>query len=108
MARAGRCAGGPARRGFARRGRGWRIRIAVLAIALVGAASAAAVWHEEPAAGQDCALCQLLHQPAVAFSGSLPIGPAVRLEPLEQAPAAGWIASGHVRRLRARAPPAWS
>ena len=92
--------------GLARRSPGWRIRIAVLAIALVGAASTAAVWHEEHAADQDCAVCQLRHQPADALSGSVQIGFADVPEPFEQAPAAGWIASGHLHRLPARAPPA--
>ena len=39
------------------RGRGWRVWVAVLAIALVGATSAAAVWHEEHAGDTDCAVC---------------------------------------------------
>ena len=92
--------------GLARRGPGWRAWIVVLAIALVGAASTAAVWHEEHAADQDCAVCQLRHQPAAELSGSLQIGSTDAPEPLEQAPAAVWIASGHSRRLPARAPPA--
>ena len=92
--------------GLVRGSPGWRTSIAVLAIALVGAASAAAVWHEEHAADQDCAICQLRHQPAATLSGSLQIGLADAPEPLEQAPAAGWIESGHFRRLPARAPPA--
>ena len=92
--------------GLARRSPGWRAWIAILAIALVGATSTAAVWHEEHAAGQDCAVCQLRHQPAAEFSGSLPVGPAYVPEPLEQASHTGWIASGHSHRLPARAPPA--
>ena len=85
---------------------GWRDWIAILAIALVGAASVAAVWHVEHAADQDCAICQLRHQPAADLSGSPQIGFTDAPEPLEQAPAAGWIDSGHFRRLPARAPPA--
>ena len=92
--------------GLARRSLGWRIWIAVLAIALVGATSTAAVWHEEHAADQDCAVCQLRHQPAAQLSASVQIGFADTPEPLEQAPAAGWITSNHFRRLPARAPPA--
>ena len=92
--------------GLARRSPGWRAWIAVLAIALVGAASAAAVWHEEHAGDEDCAICQLRHQPAAELSGSLQIGPANAPEPLEHAPRAGWIVSGHSHRLPARAPPA--
>ncbi len=92
--------------GLARRSPGWRIRIAVLAIALVGAASTAAVWHDEHADDQDCTVCQLRHQPAAALSESVQVGFADVPEPLEPAPAAEWIASGHTPRLPARAPPA--
>ena len=92
--------------GLARRSPGWRAWIAVLVIALVGATSAAAVWHEEHAGDQDCAVCQLRHQPAAELSGFLRIGPADAAEPLEQASHTGWIASGHSHRLPARAPPA--
>lgn len=92
--------------GLAGRGPGWRDWIAILAIALVGAASAAAAWHEEHAADQDCAICQLRHQPAADLSGSPQTGFTDAPEPLEQAPAAGWIDAGHFRRLPARAPPA--
>ena len=98
--------GGPMHTGLARRSPGWRVWIAILAIALVGATSAAATWHEEHATDQDCAVCQLRHQPAAQLSGSLHVGLTDVPEPLEQAPAAGWIASGHTRRLPARAPPA--
>ncbi len=92
--------------GLARRSPGWRAWIAILAIALAGATSAAAVWHEEHAGDQDCAVCQLRHQPAADLSGSIQIGPAEAPESLDQTPRAGWIASGHFRRLPARAPPA--
>lgn len=92
--------------GLARRSLGWRIRIAVLAIALVGAASTAAVWHQEHAADQDCQVCQLRNQSAAALSESVQVGFAEIPEPFEPGPAAAWIASGHTRRLPARAPPA--
>ena len=92
--------------GLARRGPGWRAWIVVLAIALVGAASTAAVWHEEHAADQDCAVCQLRHQPAAEPSAAVQIGLADAPEPLVQAPVAGWIESGHFSRLPTRAPPA--
>ena len=94
------------RAGPVRRGPGWRAWIAVLAIALAGAASTAAAWHEEHAAGQDCAVCQLRHQPAAETSGSLPAGPAGAPRPFEQQPPAGWVETDHFRRLPARAPPA--
>ena len=81
-------------RGPAFRGPRWRLMIAALAIALVCAASIATVWHAEHAGDQDCAICQLRHQ-----SADTP-------EPLVQAPRAGWVASGHLSPLPARAPPA--
>ncbi len=94
------------RAGLARRGPGWRAWIAVLAIALVGAASTAAAWHEEHAADQDCAVCQLRHQPADETSGSLPAEPVDAPRPFEQQPPAGWVETDYFRRLPARAPPA--
>ena len=89
-----------------KRGRGWRIWIAVLAIALVGATSAAAVWHEEHAGDQDCAVCQLRHEPAAASSGSYQFEPAQTSEPVARTPLAGGLTSGHDSHLPARAPPA--
>lgn len=92
--------------GLARRGPGWRAWIAVLAIALAGATSAAAVWHEEHAGDQECAVCQLRHQPAAELSGFVRVAPAEAPEPLEQASGVVWLASGHFTRVPARAPPA--
>ena len=92
--------------GLVRRGSGWRAWIVVLALALAGATLAAAIWHEEHAADQDCAVCQFRHLPAAELPGSVQIGFADLPEPLEQAVDGGWIASGHFRRLPARAPPA--
>ncbi len=92
--------------GLARRGPGWRAWTVVLALVLAGATIAAAICHEEHAADQDCAVCQLRHQPAAELSGSFHIGFANVPEPIEQAVDGGWIASGHFRRLPARAPPA--
>ncbi len=94
------------RRGVARRGPDWRVLVAALAVALVGAASGAAVWHEEHAGDQDCAVCQLRHQPAADLAVSIPIGSVDVPELLVHAPSAGWVASGHIPRLPARAPPA--
>ena len=88
------------------RGPGWRAWIVGLALALAGATAAAAICHEEHATDQDCAVCQLRHQPVAESSGSLQIGFADVPQPLEQAVDGGWIASGHFRRLPARAPPA--
>ena len=90
------------------RGRGWRVGIAVLAIALVGATTAAAVWHEEHAGDQDCAVCQLRHEPAAASFGSFHFEPADTSEPVARTPRAGGLASGHDSHLPARAPPAWA
>lgn len=87
------------------RGRGWRMGIAVLAIALVGATSAAAVWHEEHAGDQDCAVCQLRHEPAATSLGSFHVEPADASEPVARKPLARGVASGHESRLPARAPP---
>ena len=97
---------GSAHAGLARRDPGWRAWIAVLALVLSGATVVAAICHEEHADDQDCAVCQLRHQPAAELSGSLQIGFADVPEPIEQAVEGGWIASGHFRRLPARAPPA--
>lgn len=92
--------------GLARRGPDWRILVAALAIALVGATSGAVVWHEEHAGDQDCAVCQLRHQPAADLPVSIQTGSMDTLELLIPAPHAGWVASGHISRLLARAPPA--
>ena len=92
--------------GLARRGSGWRVWIVVLAMAVGGAAAAEVFCHEEHAADERCAVCQLPHQPAPGPCGSLPIGFADVAEPLESAAHGDWIASGHFRRLPARGPPA--
>ena len=92
--------------GFARPGSGWRAWIVFLSLVLAGATVVAAICHEEHAADQDGAVCQLRHQPAAETSGSVQIGSVDVPEPLEQAVDGGWIASGHFRRLPARAPPA--
>ena len=75
-------------------------------MAVAGAAAAEVFCHEEHAADQHCAVCQLRHQPAAELSGSLQIGLANVAERLEQAPDGDWIASGHSLRLPARGPPA--
>lgn len=92
--------------GLVGRSPGWRAWIAVLAIALAGAASAATVWHADHAGDQDCAVCQLRHQPAADLSGRLVIGPPVVAELIEQLPRDGWIPADRLFRLPARAPPA--
>ena len=89
-----------------KRGRVWRTGIVVLAIALVGATSATAVWHEEHAGDQDCAVCQLRHEPAAASFGSYQFELPHASEPVTRTPLAGGVASGHETHLPARAPPA--
>ena len=91
---------------LARRSRSWRARIVVLVMAVAGAGAAEVFCHEEHAADQQCAVCQLRHQSAAELSGSSPIGFADVAEPLELAPDGEWMASGHSRRLPARGPPA--
>ena len=91
---------------LARRSRSWRAWIAVLVMAMAGAAAAEVFCHEEHAADQHCAVCQLRHQPAAELASSLQLGLAEVAEPLEPAAGGEWFASGHFRRLPARGPPA--
>ena len=97
---------GRAHPGLARRSLDSRAWIVVLVMAVAGAAAAEVFCHEEHAADQHCAVCQLRHQPAAALSDSLQIEFADVAEPLEQAADGEWIASGHSRLLPARGPPA--
>ena len=92
--------------GPATRGSGWRTWVVVLAMVLAGATFVAAICHEEHAADQDCAVCQLRHQPAAELSESVQVGFSDVPEPLEQADDGVWPASGHSHRLSARGPPA--
>ena len=73
---------------------------------LAGAAVAEATWHEEHGVDQDCAVCQLRHQPAAEASAFLHVGYADVAERIVPADDGGWIAPGHSRRLLARGPPA--
>ena len=98
--------GGHAHPGLARRSHRWRASIVALVMLVAGAAAAEVLCHEEHAADQHCAVCQLRHQPAAELSGSLQIGFADVAEPLEQAAGVAWITSGHSLRLPARGPPA--
>jgi len=91
---------------LARPSRGWRAWIVVLVLAVAGAGAAEVFCHDEHAADQHCAVCQLRHQPAAEPSGSLQIEFADVAEPLEQAADGELIASGHYRRFPARGPPA--
>ena len=91
---------------LARRSPAWRVWIVVLVLAVAAAAAAEVFCHEEHAADQHCAVCQLRHQPAAELSSSLQIETADGAEPLEQAADGEWIASGHSRCLPARGPPA--
>ena len=90
----------------ARSGSGRGAWVVVLAMAVGGSAAAEVFCHEEHAADERCAVCQLPHQPAAEASGSSELGLADVAEPLEQAAPDDWIASGHIRRHPARGPPA--
>ena len=92
--------------GLATRGSGWRAWIVALAMVLAGATLVSAIFHEEHAADQDCAVCQLRHQTAAELSESVQIGFADVPQPLEQADDGVWPVSGHSHRLSARGPPA--
>ena len=84
------------------RGRAW---IVVLAIALLGAASASAVWHGSHDAGEDCAVCQLRNDTIadlVAAPRSVPAAAPARVAPPS---AVRWNASQHDSSVPARAPP---
>ena len=97
---------GPVHSRLARRGSGWRTWIVALAMLLTGATVAEAIWHEEHGVDQDCAVCQLRHQPAAEPSALFHVGYADVAEPIEPADDGGWITPGHFRRLPARGPPA--
>ena len=92
--------------GLVRCSPGWRAWIAVLAIALAGAASAATVWHGDHAGDQDCAVCQIRHQPVAELSVNLDVGPADAAELIEPLAGDDRAASDRFSRLPARAPPA--
>ena len=91
---------------LARRSLTWSAWIFVLVTAVAGAGAAEVFCHEEHAADQHCAVCQLRHQPAAELSGWLQIGFADVAERLEQPADGERIASGHSLRLPARGPPA--
>ncbi|MCY4027506.1 MAG: hypothetical protein OXH75_14505 [Acidobacteria bacterium] len=92
--------------GFVRRSSGWRAWVVVLTMALAGATVAEVICHEDHAVDQDCAVCQLRHQPAAELSVAPQVGFAGVPAPHEPAADGEWIASGHSRRLPARGPPA--
>lgn len=85
---------------------GWSAWIAVLVLAVAGAAAAEVFCHEEHAVDEHCAVCQLPHQPAADLSGSLQIGSADAADPLEQAREIIRVPSRLYLRQPARAPPA--
>ncbi len=91
--------------GLAQRGSGRRIWIAALAMLLAGVTVAAAICHEEHAADQDCAVCQLRHQAAAELSGPLQVEYRDLAAPIAPVDAVGWIVPGHFRRVSARGPP---
>jgi len=91
---------------LARRSLGWSAWIALLVLAVGGAAAAEAFFHEEHAVDEHCSVCQLPHQPAAESSGSLQIGSADAADPLEQAREVVRVPSRLYLRQPARAPPA--
>ena len=93
------------RKGFAGRGSGWHGWVVALALVLAGVTLATSAGHEEHAADQDCAVCQLRHQAAAELSTPLLVGYTDLVEPIEPADDAGWIGPAHFRRVSARAPP---
>ena len=74
--------------GLARRSPGWRAWIVILAVALVGAASVATVWHGDHARDQDCAVCQLRQQPVAEVVGHLESDPRMSPSGWSRSPAA--------------------
>ena len=92
--------------GLTRRGPDWRALIASLAIVLIGATSASAIWHGEHGADQDCTVCHLRHQPADSLSAAPQIGLVGTPEPLTRAFVATWVGSDLGSPVPARAPPA--
>ena len=92
--------------GFTRRGPDWRTCIVVLAVALIGAASASTIWHGEHGADQDCAICQLRHHSVADLSTAPDLDPIGSPEPFAQTPVLRWVASDHGSQIPARAPPA--
>ena len=97
---------GRAHPGLAGRSLGWSAWTLVLVLAVAGAAAAEVFCHEEHAADELCAVCQLPHQPADQLSGSLQIGIADLAEPHEQAREVVRVPSRLYLRQPARAPPA--
>ena len=92
--------------GFTRRGPGWRKSIAVLAIALICAASVSTVWHGWHDADQDCAVCRLRHHAVADLLGVPQVKPADVPERSIQPLAIRWIAADRIAQVPARAPPA--
>ena len=92
--------------GCTRREPRWRAWIVVLAIALLGVASASAVWHgPHDECEEDCAVCQLrrdLVADLVAAPRSVPAAAPARVAPPSTA---RWNASQHDSSVPARAPP---
>ncbi|MDE2711978.1 MAG: hypothetical protein F4Y71_00065 [Acidobacteria bacterium] len=95
-----------AHRRLAGRSLGWSAWIALLVLAVGGAAAAEVFGHEEHAGDEPCAVCQLTDQPVAELSGSLQTGFADAADRFEQAPEAVRIPSRRYLRQPARAPPA--
>lgn len=89
-----------------RRGMAWRVWVVALAVALIGATSMSAVWHGDHEVDQDCAVCQLRHQPAADLSVTPTLGHAPVPHHLVVSSVTQWAASHLGSSVPARAPPA--
>ena len=92
--------------GFAGRGPVWRTWFVIVAVALISAASAPSIWHGEHGTDQDCAVCQLRHQPAADLSAVFQISLVASPERFVHAQILEWVPTHHGFQIPARAPPA--
>lgn len=82
--------------------RGW---VVVLAVVLLGAASTSTVMHADHGVDQDCAICQLRHQPVAALTGTPQIASSDSPRQLSQTQTIVSPLSHRGSRIPARAPP---
>ena len=85
----------------------WRGWIAILAIALIGATSASAIWHSEHETDRDCTVCKLRHDSVADLSDMASMARGEARDRVLRAPRASLLLLGHIPRPPARAPPAW-
>lgn len=91
---------------FTRRGPDWRTWVVMLTVALIGATSAAFIWHGEHRADHDCVVCQLRHHTVADLTGVLPVGPVASAESVTIAPRFHWMTAARGCQTSPRAPPA--